>query len=478
MKNLSSLYKIEYANIAILVSVIAAAITTSIIFEFHYSTFIFQTINIILALLIFKYIRKVRKEIQDIDYVISSAQSGNFEVRSTHINEAGVIGKIAWDVNSFMDQIEVFMREVNTSIDYAAKNKYYRRIKAKGLNYTLQKTAKKINDAIDAMEAEYLEQAQKNFASELGKTGKPLAESFKIVQSQLADGVNELEGAVKKAEETALASNESIEEANVVIDKLASLSESISNNNEAVDSLQARAGEIGEVVNLIKDIAEQTNLLSLNAAIEAARAGEHGRGFAVVADEVRKLAERTQKATSEIAISIQSLQQETGGIADSAELMNTISQEAVDMIEKFKEALDGFNVNANIIKTDSNNLKLTLMLILIKIDHILFKSNIFSNVMAHKGPDGIPDHTMCRLGKWYQNEAKDVIGYLPCYKEIDKPHANVHTNAINASRLSADGYNPKNNEKLKEYFTEMEEASHQLFDVLDRIAVEYSKNQK
>ena len=196
----------------------------------------------------------------------------------------------------------------------------------KGLNYTLQKTAKKINDAIDAMEAEYLEQEQKNFASELGKTGKPLAESFKIVQSQLADGVNELEG------------------------------------NEAVDSLQTRAGEIGEVVNLIKDIAEQTNLLSLNAAIEAARAGEHGRGFAVVADEVRKLAERTQKATSEIAISIQSLQQETGGIADSAETMHTISQEAVD----------GFNINANTIKTDSNNLKLTLMLILVKIDHIKY----------------------------------------------------------------------------------------------------------
>ncbi len=477
MKNLSSLYKIEYANIAILVSVIAAAITTSVIFEFHYSTFIFQAINLILALLIFKYVKKVRKEIQDINHVISSAQSGNFEVRSTHINEAGVIGKIAWDVNSFMDQIEVFMREVNTSIDYAARNKYYRRIKAKGLNYTLQKTAKKINDAIDAMEAEYLEQAQKNFASELGKTGKPLTESFAIVQSQLADGVNDLEVAVKKADETALASNESIDEANVVIDKLASLSESISNNNEAVDSLQTRAGEIGEVVNLIKDIAEQTNLLSLNAAIEAARAGEHGRGFAVVADEVRKLAERTQKATSEIAISIQSLQQETGGIADSAETMNAISQEAVEMIEKFKEALDGFNVNANIIKTDSNNLKLTLMLILVKIDHILFKSNIFSNVMAHKGPEGIVDHTMCRLGKWYANEGKNIIGNLPSYKAIDKPHAAVHTNAINASRLSANGYNPKNNEKLKEYFTHMEEASYKLFDILDEITQEYKEHQ-
>jgi methyl-accepting chemotaxis protein len=118
------------------------------------------------------------------------------------------------------------------------------------------------------------------------------------------------------------------------------IAEVVKKSAETVEALGKSSKEIGAIVNVIDDIADQTNLLALNAAIEASRAGEHGRGFAVVADEVRKLAEKTSKATKEIAVMVKQIQKDTTQAIDSMATGTNEVESGIIMADKAGKALN------------------------------------------------------------------------------------------------------------------------------------------
>jgi methyl-accepting chemotaxis protein len=131
------------------------------------------------------------------------------------------------------------------------------------------------------------------------------------------------------------------------------IAELIRESDANVGRLDDRSKKIGGIIQVIKEVADQTNLLALNAAIEAARAGEQGRGFAVVADEVRKLAERTSKATEEIASLIGDIQKHIGETVTGMRQANTQVSESLVLVGKTETALhrigdDSSGVAANV----------------------------------------------------------------------------------------------------------------------------------
>lgn len=153
----------------------------------------------------------------------------------------------------------------------------------------------------------------------------------------MAEGMETVKQASEQNGVVAVEGGQAVEK---TVNGMLKVKEAVFETAQRIQELGEQSQKIGEIIQVIDDIAEQTNLLALNAAIEAARAGEHGKGFAVVADEVRKLAERSGKATKEIANLITEIQRGTKVAVESMQVGTREVEEGVGLAQEAGQSLN------------------------------------------------------------------------------------------------------------------------------------------
>ena len=301
----------------------------------------------------------------------------------------------------------------------------------------------------------------------------------------------------------------------------------VASTADLVTNLSESSRAIGDIVETIQEIAAQTNLLALNATIEAARAGEAGKGFAVVANEVKSLSNQTGRATEEIRSRIGGLLSEMDKIVasmDSANQAVDLGQTAMDQVSDTMDTLRtniadvsermeqvstilqeqtsaANEVSAGVGKiaqaSTENVTSLTEMadnmsavesqighqlarflkydvphkvLRIAKSDHVIWKKRLADMISGRQAlrPNELSDHTQCRLGKFYYGADSDPYRNLAPFKELEKPHSEVHKWGIKAVEF----YNDGNMEGALDAIGKVETASVEVLRLLDATIAE------
>ena len=131
MNNLSSLSKIQYANIISITIFMVALVIEIVVYGFD-AMRILNIANFFLAWYMFVNIKKVQSNIHAMAIILDDAQKGILTHRVQN-HEEGELKRLNFSINNVLDQFEVFTKEVLGSFNATSEGSCWHCWAAKGL---------------------------------------------------------------------------------------------------------------------------------------------------------------------------------------------------------------------------------------------------------------------------------------------------------------------------------------------------------
>ena len=297
--------------------------------------------------------------------------------------------------------------------------------------------------------------------------------SLSNTQGVYQDLLSELDNMATESKSTASGSMEGLTLTQNIVKDTENLNNQIVTENEIVTNLVQKSNDIAQAIVVIDQIAFQTNILSLNAAVEAATAGEAGKGFAVVAQEVRNLASRSSDAAKEIKDVVLSIQEETARMKKSSDVVAGVVMETKERVSVLIKLMESFQKNAGRSVFEVDSISNKIFVNLAKLDHVIYKNNLYQLLFGDSNSFKPSEHTACRLGKWYDSGlGKTEFGNTKSYSSLNKPHATVHREANLLAKECSGSAVVCSKAVIEDKVKLIENASEDVFRILDQMLEE------